>query len=354
MSGHKIILTGGAGYIGSHVCVELLEKGDTVLVIDDFSNSHPKSLERVRTITGINDPSRLQVIEADMANPDHNQRIIDKGVEFGPHGAVHMAGLKAVGESVAQPARYYRVNINATHTLLEAMSSAMDAGTGQGNIVFSSSATLYGDHNKSPVDESGKTGPTNPYGQTKFMIEQILEDVAHSDERWKICNLRYFNPVGAHPTGLIGEDPNDIPNNLFPFIAQVAVGRRAKLSVYGDDYETVDGTGVRDYIHVTDLANGHLKALEYLILHDAPATSRFNLGTGNGSSVLEVVAAFGKAAERDIPYQITNRRAGDIAAIYADATKAQEILKWETQKTLEDMCNDHWRWQSENPAGYAD
>lgn len=345
--GKNIVVTGGAGFIGSHVCVELLNAHYNLLVIDDFSNSSPVSLDRVLEITGINDRQRLQILKADMADHGQNELITKRIIDFNPQGAIHMAGLKAVGESVAQPSRYYRVNINATHTLMDAM-----AACGGGNVVFSSSATVYGDLNESPVDETGNTGPTNPYGQTKFMIEQILEDIARADKSFKICNLRYFNPVGAHSSGKIGEDPNDIPNNLFPYIAQVAVGRREKLSVYGNDYPTHDGTGVRDYIHVSDLANGHLKALEYLEESASPSISRFNLGTGIGYSVLDVVNAFGKAAGREIPYQVTDRRDGDIATIYANAARANKLLGWQAHKEIEDMCADHWRWQSNNPNGY--
>ncbi len=349
MNNKNIVVAGGAGYIGSHVCVELLEAGYTLLVIDDFSNSHPQSLERVMEISGINDRDRLQLMRSDMADASQYDDIIKRVSVFAPSGAIHLAGLKAVGESVSEPGRYYHTNINSTLTLIDALKAA-----GAKRIVFSSSATVYGDHNNSPVDETGKTGPTNPYGQTKFMIEQILADVAVSDHEWKICNLRYFNPVGAHISGKIGEDPNDIPNNLFPFIAQVAIGRRDRLSVYGNDYPTVDGTGVRDYIHVCDLANGHLKALEYLEGSHSSGVSCFNLGTGKGLSVLEVVSAFGKAADRDIPYEIAPRRDGDIAEIFANSSLANQHLNWHATKTLEDMCTDHWRWQSDNPQGYKD
>ncbi len=347
MNEQRIIVAGGAGYIGSHICVDLLENGASLLVIDDFSNSDPRVLERVREITGINDPDRLQLIKADLAAPADQRQLSQKTKNFRPTGAIHLAGLKAVGESVAQPARYYQTNINATFCLLELL-TANRAKT----LVFSSSATVYGDLNNSPVDETGKTGPTNPYGHTKHMIEQILSDVAEADHEWRIANLRYFNPVGAHKSGRIGEDPNDIPNNLFPYIAQVAVGRRDKLSVYGDDYQTRDGTGVRDYIHVCDLADGHLKALTYLLGESAPPLSTFNLGTGDGLSVLEVIQAFSKAADRDIPYEITARRAGDIAEIFADASKAQKTLGWSATRSLNDMCADHWRWQSSNPQGF--
>ena len=348
MKNNRIIIAGGAGYIGSHVCVEFLEAGYELLVIDNFSNSHPKAIDRVRQISKINDPGKLQLLEADLAAPAHRATVIEKIQAFAPAGAIHLAGLKAVGESVAKPTLYYQTNIDATFSLIEALVACEGL-----SIVFSSSATVYGDHNQSPVDEEGKTGPTNPYGHTKFFIEQILNDLPGADERWKICNLRYFNPVGAHLSGMIGEDPNDIPNNLFPFIAQVAVGRRAKLSVYGNDYPTRDGTGIRDYIHVSDLARGHLRAWEFLQGRRDGGSHTFNLGSGNGCSVLEVVRAFEKASGQEIPFEIVGRRAGDIAEIYADAGRANTELHWHTEKSLEDMCADHWRWQSQNPQGYS-
>jgi len=350
MSEKRILVAGGAGYIGSHVCVELIEAGYDLLIIDNFSNSHPAAIDRVKQITKINDPTRIHLLEADLADPAHKNKIIDNIAAFKPTGAIHLAGLKAVGESVAKPDLYYRVNIDATFTLIEALKK-VDAR----QLVFSSSATVYGDLNESPVDETGNTGPTNPYGHTKLMIEQILTDLTKSpnaDTPWHICNLRYFNPVGAHASGLIGEDPNDIPNNLFPFIAQVAVGRLEHLQIFGEDYPTPDGTGVRDYIHVCDLAHGHLKALEFI---QRPANSGahiFNLGTGNGCSVKEVVDYFAKASGQQIPYQIAPRREGDIAQIYANSTKANETLGWQATKSLADMCADHWHWQVENPNGY--
>ncbi len=341
----RIIVAGGAGYIGSHVCVELLNAGREVLVIDNFANSSPKSLERIAEITG----AGAQLLEADLADPADADRIVAAAKAFRAEGAVHLAGLKAVGESVEQPVQYYAVNLPATFTLIRALEEA-----GARTLVFSSSATVYGDLNASPVDETGATGPTNPYGRTKLFIEEMLKDLARADARWKVCNLRYFNPVGAHPSGLIGEDPNGIPNNLFPFIAQVAVGRREKLAVFGNDYPTRDGTGVRDYIHVCDLAAGHLAALDYLAAQESPGALDINLGAGNGISVLEAVAAFKRASNRDIPYEIAPRRDGDIAEIYANPGKARELLDWRAEKTLDEMCADHWRWQSNNPNGFAD
>ncbi|MEQ8176759.1 MAG: UDP-glucose 4-epimerase GalE [Amphiplicatus sp.] len=340
----RIIVAGGAGYIGSHVCVELLEAGKSVLVIDNFANSSPEALARIEEIA----KGKVDFLEADLADSAHTDKIVAAVSAFKPDGAVHLAGLKAVGESVAEPMRYYAVNLGATVTLLKALDAA-----GARLIVFSSSATVYGDRNKSPVTEDGATGPTNPYGRTKYFIEEMLRDQVRADPRWKACNLRYFNPVGAHASGRIGEDPNGIPNNLFPFIAQVAVGRRDKLSVFGNDYPTKDGTGVRDYIHVVDLAKGHVKALDYLAKEEAPGSVDVNLGTGVGYSVLQAIAAFKRASNRDIPYEIAPRRDGDIAEIYADAERAKKLLGWKAEKTLEDMCADHWRWQSENPDGYG-
>ncbi len=339
----RIVVAGGAGYIGSHVCVELLTGGASALVIDNFSNAHPEALNRIRELAS----GDLEFLECDLADPAQKDTIIGAVKNFRPDGAVHLAGLKAVGESVEQPARYYRVNLGAALTLIEALEAA-DAK----KLVFSSSATVYGDRNQSPVDESGLTGATNPYGRTKLFIEDIAKDIARSDDEWRVVNLRYFNPVGAHPSGRIGEDPNDIPNNLFPFIAQVAVGRRDKLQIFGDDYSTPDGTGVRDYIHVVDLARGHAAALNYLTTQKTGGAVDINLGTGKGFSVLEAVAAFKRASNRDIPYEIAPRRDGDIAEIYANADRAEKLLGWRAEKTLENMCADHWRWQSQNPDGY--
>lgn len=338
----RIVVTGGAGYIGSHVCLELLESGRDVLVIDDFSNSHPEALKRVEELAG----RGADFMEADLADAGKADAVVERVKTFEADGAIHLAGLKAVGESVAQPARYYRVNIGSALTLIEALTAANAKA-----LVFSSSATVYGDLNDNPVTEEGKTGATNPYGRTKLYIEEILKDIARADPTWGIVNLRYFNPVGAHPSGRIGEDPNDIPNNLFPFIAQVAVGRREKLAVYGNDYPTRDGTGVRDYIHVVDLAKGHVAALDYLGQNKRGAID-VNLGAGRGYSVLEAVSAFKRASNRDIPYEIAPRRDGDIAEIYADASKASDLFGWKADRNIEDMCADHWRWQRENPDGY--
>lgn len=343
--GKRIIVTGGAGYIGSHVCVELLAAGCKALVIDNFSNSSPKALDRIKEIAG----AGAELLCADLADAADAARIIAAVKAFQPDGAVHLAGLKAVGESVVEPVRYYSVNLPATFTLIRALEEANAR-----MLVFSSSATVYGDLNSSPVDEGGAVGPTNPYGRTKLFIEEMLRDLARADSRWKICNLRYFNPVGAHSSGKIGEDPNGIPNNLFPFIAQVAVGRLPKLKIFGNDYPTRDGTGVRDYIHVVDLAKGHVAAIDYLERKKTPGEACFNLGTGKGISVMETIAAFKRASNRDIPYEIAPRREGDIAEIYAKADKANKLLGWRATRTIEDMCADHWRWQSDNPNGYGE
>lgn len=340
----RVVIAGGAGYIGSHVCVELMSRGDTLLIIDDFSNAHPEAIERIRELSNAN----VVVLKRDLADPAHKSDILEAVTTFRPDGAIHLAGLKAVGESVAEPERYYNVNIGSALTMIEALKAANAK-----KFVFSSSATVYGDGNTNPVNESGGTAPTNPYGRTKFFIEEMLKDIAKSDTDWQIVNLRYFNPVGAHPSGRIGEDPNGIPNNLFPFMAQVAVGKRDKLSIFGNDYPTRDGSGVRDYIHVCDLAKGHAAALDYLA-EDKKGAIDVNLGAGKGYSVLEAVAAFKRASNRDIPFEITPRRNGDIAEIYADASRAEELLKWRAEKTLDEMCADHWRWQSQNPNGYKD
>lgn len=341
----RIIVTGGAGYIGSHVCVELLAAGKTLLVIDDFSNSSPEALRRVEEIAG----ARVDLLKVDMADQAQWKTIRDAAKDFGAQAAVHLAGLKAVGESVVEPERYYRVNLGAALSLIDALKAA-----GARLVVFSSSATVYGAQNPNPVDESGRLEPANPYGRTKLVIEEMLRDVARADPAWKIANLRYFNPVGAHSSGRIGEDPRGVPNNLFPFIAQVAVGKRDKVRIFGDDYQTRDGTGVRDYIHVVDLARGHLAALDCLAESAGAGAIDINLGTGAGYSVLEAIDAFERAAGCEIAYEYAPRRSGDIAEIYANPGKAHELFGWKADKSLDEMCADHWRWQRNNPDGYGD
>ncbi|MFQ5562200.1 MAG: UDP-glucose 4-epimerase GalE [Parvularculaceae bacterium] len=340
----RIIVTGGAGYIGSHVCVELLTAGAAVLVIDDFSNSSPQALERIEELT----QGPVEHLHANLADSADADRIMEAVKKFRPDSAVHLAGLKAVGESVAEPVRYYRVNIGAALTLVRALDSA-----GVKRLVFSSSATVYGEDAPNPVKETRPTAPVNPYGRTKLVIENMLKDLQHADPEWRIINLRYFNPVGAHPSGRIGEDPKDIPNNLFPFIAQTAVGRREALAVFGDDYPTRDGTGVRDYIHVCDLARGHLAALDYLDRAAPEQTLDVNLGAGRGYSVLEAVKAFEAASGETIPYRIVGRRPGDAAEIFADPGLAEKLFGWRAKLDLNAMCADHWRWQRDNPEGYA-
>jgi len=331
----KIFVTGGAGYIGSHTCIELLEAGYEVRVYDNLSNSSRESLRRVEQITN----KSVEFIEGDIRDKEKLLESL-KGCD----AVIHFAGLKAVGESVEKPLKYYENNVCGSVTLLQAMDKlGIDA------IVFSSSATVYGNPKYLPLDEKHPLSATNPYGRSKLMIEEILCDLYKSNPAWKIAILRYFNPIGAHPSGLIGEDPNDIPNNLMPYITQVAIGKLPKLRVFGDDYDTKDGTGVRDYIHVVDLAKGHIKALEAL---DKPQCEAFNLGTGRGYSVLEMVKAFEEASGVKIPYEITARREGDVATCYADATKAKEVLKWSAKRDLKQMCEDSWRWQSKNPNGY--
>lgn len=334
----KILVTGGAGYIGSHTCVQLLEKGMEVVVIDNLSNSSEESLKRVQEITG----RKLEF---------HNIDLLDRAwlaALFRDHqfdAVIHFAGLKAVGESVQVPLKYYHNNITGTINLCESM-----AKHNVKTLIFSSSATVYGEPQQVPITEEFPTAAYNPYGRTKLFIEEILKDLYVSDNSWNIVLLRYFNPVGAHKSGRIGEDPKGIPNNLMPFISQVAVGKLQELSVYGDDYPTPDGTGVRDYIHVVDLANGHLKALEKLIGKTGVHT--YNLGTGRGYSVLEMIQAFEKASGRKINYKIVGRRPGDIAECYADSGKALRDLGWKTERSIDEMCADTWRWQSQNPAGY--
>ncbi len=334
-----ILVTGGAGYIGSHTCVELLTAGHEVTVFDNFSNSQPEALARVQRITGKN-PSLIQGDIRDRAALAAALR------QSGASAVIHFAGLKAVGESVQNPLAYYDNNVVGTLRLLEAMTEC-----GVKTLVFSSSATVYGEPQRLPLSEDHPLSATSPYGQTKLTIETMLRDLFRSDATWRIGVLRYFNPVGAHESGLIGEDPQGTPNNLLPLVAQVAVGRREFLNVWGNDYATPDGTGVRDYIHVVDLAQGHLKALQRLQLQAQCLC--VNLGTGVGYSVLEMVRAFEQTSGRAVPYQVAPRRAGDIAACYADPAQALALLGWRAQRSLDAMCADAWRWQSGNPNGYA-
>ncbi len=334
---HKILLTGGAGYIGSHTCVALLEAGYEVVVYDNFCNSHPNAIKRIEQITG----KKVTLVKGDI----RDQALLESTLrEHGCDAVVHFAGLKAVGESTAKPLLYYDNNVVGTHRLLEAMSSV-----GVRNLVFSSSATVYGDPQYLPLDEAHPLSATNPYGRSKLIIEDMLRDLFQSDTQWQISILRYFNPVGAHESGLIGEDPRGVPNNLMPFVAQVAVSRREYLSVWGSDYPTPDGTGVRDYIHVVDLAHGHVKALQSLT---RPQCQAINLGTGSGYSVLQLVEAFGRAAGKPIPYQLADRRPGDIATCYANPDLAKRDLGWEATRNLDAMCRDTWNWQQRNPNGY--
>lgn len=336
----KILLTGGAGFIGSHTCIELIEAGHEAVIADDLSNSKPAVLERLKELTGKDIPF-YNIDVADKEKVDH------MFAKESFDAVIHFAGFKAVGESVAKPLMYYRNNLDTTLTLLETM-----AKYNVSNFVFSSSATVYGVPERVPLVEGMKTGCTNPYGWTKLMIEQILTDAAAADKNLSVVLLRYFNPIGAHPSGRIGEDPTGIPNNLLPYITQVAIGKLPQLGVFGNDYPTHDGTGVRDYIHVVDLAKGHVKAIEYAGKNKG--TEIFNLGTGIGYSVLDIVKAFEKANNIKIPYVIKPRRDGDIAECYADPTKARDVLGWQAEETLENMCKDSWRWQSNNPKGYEE
>lgn len=334
----NILVTGGAGYIGSHTIIELLNNGHKVVVIDNLSNSNRESLRRVEEITQKN----IIFHEADLRDRNMLDAIFN-GSNF--DAVIHFAGLKAVGESVAKALHYYQNNLESTLTLLETMKQ-FDVR----KLVFSSSATVYGDPEFLPITEDAPRHATNPYGQTKLMIEQILEDVAGTNENWNITSLRYFNPIGAHESGLIGEDPNGIPNNLLPFVAQVAAGKREKVSVFGDDYDTPDGTGIRDYIHVTDLAKAHLAALNNLNHPDV--YKAYNIGTGGADSVLDMINAFKVASGKDIPYEITGRRPGDIAACYADPSLANKELGWKAELTIQDGCDTTWKWQSQNPDGF--
>ena len=336
-----ILVTGGAGYIGSHACVELLQAGRDITVFDNFCNSHPESLERVQRITG----KRLRFIRGDIRD---QSALVTALRESGAQAVIHFAGLKAVGESVQQPMSYYDNNVVGSLRLLEAM-GICEVKT----LVFSSSATVYGEPQRLPLTEDHPLSATNPYGQTKLTVEHMLRDLQRSDSSWRIGILRYFNPVGAHASGLIGEDPQGTPNNLMPFVAQVAVGLRPQLNVFGNDYPTPDGTGVRDYIHVVDLAIGHLKALDTLGQSAHPTEClTVNLGTGAGYSVLNIVRAFEQASSKRVAYKIAPRRPGDVAACYADPSKASALLGWQAKRSLADMCADTWKWQSLNPHGY--
>lgn len=335
----SILVTGGAGYIGSHTSIELLQAGYDIVIVDNFCNSKPESLNRIEELTG----KKPKFYEFDILDREGLNKVFD---ENNIEAVIHFAGLKAVGESVEKPIEYYENNISGTLVLCDVMRKHNVK-----KIVFSSSATVYGMNNKVPFSEDMPTASaTNPYGSTKLFIEQILSDIYVSDNEWSVALLRYFNPIGAHESGRIGEDPNGIPNNLMPYITQVAVGKRKELSVFGNDYDTHDGTGVRDYIHVVDLAKGHLKAVGKVL--SSNGVEAYNLGTGIGYSVLDVVNSFEKASGQKVPYKIVERRAGDIATCYADATKALKELGWKAEKNLDDMCRDSWRWQKNNPNGY--
>ncbi|HCN17381.1 MULTISPECIES: UDP-glucose 4-epimerase GalE [Psychrobacter] len=354
---NKILVTGGAGYIGSHTCIALHEAGYDVVVYDNLSNSSREAINRVSTLIG----QPISFIKGDIRDTESLKQVFSTHNFF---GVIHFAGLKAVGESVAKPLLYYNNNVSGTINLLEVM-----AAHNVKNLVFSSSATVYGDPDTLPIDETAPRSCTNPYGQSKLAVEHILEDLAVSDDEWNLIALRYFNPVGAHPSGQVGEDPNDIPNNLMPYISQVAVGKLDKLSIFGNDYSTVDGTGVRDFIHVTDLAQGHVAALSYLEQARSPEKNNIdktsvnkkgsvgflpiNLGTGKGTSVLELLQVFTEVTGKPIPYQFVDRRAGDIASCYASADKAKTLLGWQANLSITDMCQDTWRWQSMSPDGYA-
>lgn len=335
-----ILVTGGAGYIGSHTCIELLNAGYDIIVVDNFSNSKPEAVRRIFEMTN----KAFRFHEVSILDKIGLERVFsEKTID----AVIHFAGFKAVGESVGKPLDYYRNNITGTLVLCEVMKMF-----GVKRMVFSSSATVYGDPNTVPITEDFPLSSTNPYGRTKLIIEKLLSDIYDSDPEWSVALLRYFNPVGAHESGRIGEDPNGIPNNLMPYITQVAVGKRDKLRVFGGDYDTHDGTGVRDYIHVVDLAKGHLKALER-VMHTT-GVDAYNLGTGMGYSVLDVVKSFEKATGRKITYTITDRRPGDIAECYANTDKAKKLLNWKAERTIEDMCRDAWNWQAHNPNGYEE
>ena len=337
----RILVTGGAGYIGSHTCVELLKEGYDVTIVDNLYNASEKAVERVERITG----KKVTFYKEDICSPTAMEQIFEREAV---DAVIHFAGYKAVGESVAKPVEYYQNNLVGTLTLCDVMRKH-----GVKNIIFSSSATVYGDPAEIPITENCPKGTcTNPYGWTKWMLEQVLTDIQTADPEWNVILLRYFNPIGAHKSGLIGEDPKGIPNNLLPYVAQVAIGKLKCLGVFGNDYDTPDGTGVRDYIHVVDLARGHVKAVQKLAAREG--VSIYNLGTGKGYSVLDVVHAFEKACGHEIPYEIKPRRAGDIAACYCDPRKAREELGWEAAYGIEEMCEDSWRWQTQNPDGYGE
>lgn len=334
----RILITGGAGYIGSHTCVDLLNDGHDIAILDNFSNSRIEVIDRIQLIA----KREFTVFNADVRDSVAVEAVFDS---FHPEAVIHFAGLKAVGESLKNPLRYYEWNVAGSLALLQVMERANVK-----KLVFSSSANVYGDALEVPVREKSRIAPTNPYGQSKAMIEQILADLVASDAEWSIARLRYFNPMGAYESGLIGEDPNGIPSNLPPYISQVSVGKLDELKIFGDDYPTPDGTGVRDYIHVTDLASGHLAALEYLVREKGLVT--VNLGTGRGYSVLEMINAFEKTSGKSVPYCIVERRSGDVAQSFADPSEAERLLGWKARLDLEDMCRDAWRWQSMNPNGY--
>ncbi len=340
-----VLVTGGAGFIGSHTVVELLQKGYQVVVVDNLSNSSEKAIERIGEIVGCDAYKRLSFYCADVNNRDELNRVFE---ENQISRVIHFAGYKAVGESVAKPIEYYSNNIGNTLVLVDVMRSHNCK-----SIIFSSSATVYGDPDSLPLTEaSPKKMATNPYGWTKWMVEQILSDLNTSDPEWNVVLLRYFNPIGAHPSGLIGEDPKGIPNNLLPYVAQTAIGKRSEVHVFGNDYDTPDGTGVRDYIHVCDLAAGHAAALDWM--NGRKGVEVFNLGTGRGTSVLEIINAFGRACKKDIPYVVDPRRPGDVTANYADCSKARELMGWEAKNDIDDMCRDSWNWQSHNPNGFGE
>jgi UDP-glucose 4-epimerase len=336
-----VLLTGGTGYIGSHTCIELMDAGFRTILLDNLCNSSPVVVDRIESITSI----RPQFVEGNVRDRAVLDRIFR---ENAVDAVVHFAGLKAVGDSVAQPLQYYANNVTGSVTLFESMRAHNVS-----RLVFSSSATVYGMATQMPLVETAPTAPVNPYGSTKLMVEQILRDMARADLGWAMTCLRYFNPVGAHESGLIGEDPRDTPNNLMPYVAQVAIGRRAKLQVFGNDYPTRDGTGVRDFIHVADLATGHVAAIEALLRFGSRAEPFINLGTGRGHTVLEVIRAFERASGRPVQYEVVSRRPGDVAESYADATRARHALGWSATRDLLTMCADAWRWQSMNPNGYA-